>query len=325
MTEFIANYHATVTTDEALYDRADQLQQDLNHRVQDPAFDALADMFGQELPTDDSRLGVLQDVAARNWDFRKGKERQDVAWEGELADPNSTAGREVFRHTGRLGLVASTHTILPVYDFGIVTGGANRSPLDRTRYLHEQAAEVDHVLMLGSVRPVNDAERAKAADYAPGATSEFDLMRGAAENVYRLGSYVEDRPKEVGYDFRGEARVYHYNNADGPMISVLDAPAPADPSKNRPNTVETYAFARELFGNELANADVLVSTNAHFSPFQHIDALGALSLPTGAQVETIGYDAAYGGMNRLPSQLLQETKSYVDAMARLDQSLHGLK
>ncbi len=320
MSEYLSSFHVAVDpADEVLQARALGLQTELDYKVQDPAFDRLAGMFGAELPEGEGRLGALQNVAAQYWDFRKGVERQAVDWDSELSDPASEQGRAIFRNAGGLGLVASSHPVLPEYDFGIVTGGANKSPWDRTRYIQEQGIQLGNVVLLGSNRPVNDAERAKVQEYAPEAVTEFDLMCGAAVKVFGQERFEEDRPKEVGYDHTGEARLRVYEVPGGPAVTVFDAPAPV--GKPRPNTVDTYTFMREYFGSELADADVLVSTNAFYKPFQNVDALGSLSLPLGAQIETIGYDAAYGGVKRTPGQLLQETKSYIDSMARLDAAL----
>jgi hypothetical protein len=300
------------------------LEREVQRRVGDPAFDQLADMFDETLPEPGAhdRLAAMQDVAARHWDFRKGAERQETAWDThELADPDTTVGREIFRHTGQLGLVASTHPILPKYKVLGETGAANKAPCQRFQYGVEQGVAFDHAVLLGSTRPItSDSERQKSAEYAPGAVTEFDLMCGAAQKVLGVREYEELRPRDVGYLFEGEARVRQYEAEDGTRVSVLDAPAPM--GKKRANTGDTYKFMREYMCDELDNeTDVLFSTNAFYKPAQHIGALIDITLATGAHVETIGFDAAYGGVERLPTQLLQETKSYIDALGRLEAEL----
>ena len=69
-------------------------------------------------------------------------------------------------------------------------GGANKAPLDRLRYGLSVVDDFDQVVYLGSSRPVSDAEREKAADYAPDAQTEFDLGCGAFEKL--LGAKVVD-------------------------------------------------------------------------------------------------------------------------------------
>jgi hypothetical protein len=301
------------------------LEQEVQYRAGNPAFDELAGIFDEELPEpgEDDRLAAMQDVAARHWNFRKGAERQAVVWDDhELADPGTTVGRAIFRHAGQLSLVASTHPTLPSYTVMGVTGAANKAPYQRFQYAAEQDIMFDHAVLLGSSRAITaDSERQKSAEYAPGAVTEFDLMCGAAQTVLGVREYEELRPRDVGYLFDGEARVRQYETDDGKKVSVLDAPAPV--GKARANTGDTYIFMREYMGDELSDADVLFSTNAFYAPAQHVDALRILQLPTAANIETIGFDAKYGGVTRLPTQLLQETKSYVDALGRLDGALRA--
>jgi len=69
------------------------------------------------------------------------------------------------------------------------------------------------------------------------------------------------------------------------------------------------------------DATALLVTNAFYTPAQHLDAVRELTLPTGTTVETIGYDAAYGGTVRTAKQLKQELKTGVDAAVRLRTAL----
>ncbi len=62
-------------------------------------------------------------------------------------------------------------------------------------------------------------------------------------------------------------------------------------------------------------------TTGFYTQGQGIPAVQELTLPYGTHVETIGHDAAYSGMVRKPSQLLQETKAAIDAAVRLQQKL----
>jgi len=89
------------------------------------------------------------------------------------------------------------------FDVVIALGGARQSNLDRTRYavdsLKEGAATTKHLVVAGSSRQLNEAEKENTANYAPGAETEFDLCAGAAataakENPGLVTSvlYVED-------------------------------------------------------------------------------------------------------------------------------------
>jgi hypothetical protein len=46
-----------------------------------------------------------------------------------------------------------------------------------------------------------------------------------------------------------------------------------------------------------------------------------LTLKYGTSVETIGHSSDYSGAKRKPSQLLQETKSAIDAAVRLQEAI----
>jgi hypothetical protein len=90
------------------------------------------------------------------------------------------------------------------YDVVIVLGGARQSNLDRTRYavdaIKKGNATFKHLVVAGSSRELQEAERENTTNYAPGAKTEFDLCVGAAataakENPGLVVSvmYVEDK------------------------------------------------------------------------------------------------------------------------------------
>jgi hypothetical protein len=90
------------------------------------------------------------------------------------------------------------------YDVVIALGGARQANLDRTRYAVEAAkegkAEIKQLIVAGSSRELNEAEQENAANYAPGAKTEFDLCVGAAATVAKENPglvasvmYVEDK------------------------------------------------------------------------------------------------------------------------------------
>jgi hypothetical protein len=191
------------------------------------------------------------------------------------------------------------------------------------RYAAEQGVKADWMALLGSDRKLSPAEKEKTAWYAPGAETEFDLMCGAVESVHaghveKAGTFTLHR---TGYEHTDDTtpRVTVYKKDNGTTIFALNSPIPA--GKPRAETADTYMHLREAAGKRLDDdTDVLLVTNALYVPFQHDDALTHLSLPTGAHVETIGFSAEYGGVKRLPTQLLQEAKSHVD---KLDNLNHG--
>ncbi|GAC1387494.1 MAG: hypothetical protein NVS1B7_0880 [Candidatus Saccharimonadales bacterium] len=90
------------------------------------------------------------------------------------------------------------------FDVVIALGGARQANLDRTRYAvnatKEGSADIKSLVVAGSSRELNDAEQENAANYAPGATTEFDLCVGAASTVAKENPgfvaslmYVDDK------------------------------------------------------------------------------------------------------------------------------------
>ncbi len=90
------------------------------------------------------------------------------------------------------------------FDAVIALGGARQSNLDRTRYAVEATKEGNanfkHLIVAGSSRELNEAEQENVANYAPGATTEFEACVGAAKTVAQENPglitsvlYVEDK------------------------------------------------------------------------------------------------------------------------------------
>jgi hypothetical protein len=73
------------------------------------------------------------------------------------------------------------------FDAAISLGAARQANLDRLRYVaeavHEGRAEAKRIIIAGSARKLNEAEQENTVNYAPGATTEFDLCVGAAATV----------------------------------------------------------------------------------------------------------------------------------------------
>ncbi len=71
------------------------------------------------------------------------------------------------------------------YDVVVALGGARQANLDRTRYAAEAASKgqvsFGQLIVSGSSRKLLEAEQENAANYAPGATTEYDLCEGAAK------------------------------------------------------------------------------------------------------------------------------------------------
>jgi hypothetical protein len=284
----------------------------------------MAQLFGaEELPENTAeRLSVLQKIATENWDFRKGAERQAVNWNDELLDQEGTEQWEtVFTAANKLGLVESSEPEDKDPDFLVILGGANKAPLDRLRYGLEKLDSFGQVAYLGSSRPVSDAEREKAKDYAPDAQTEFDLGCGAFETLLgakQVDEIIEERNGDTWgmrlYEFEHEGEVKH-----GFVLST-----PQTIGERRATTYDNYRFFADRAELEHhPDASVVAVTTGFYTQGQGIPAVQELTLPHGTHVETIGHDAAYSGVVRKPSQLLQEAKSAIDAAVRLEAELNS--
>lgn len=297
-------------------------RQELDAFVNNPGLAEMAGLFGvEELPEGQKeKLSVLQKLAAEHWDFRKGAERQAVDWNDELLDKeDSEQWNIVFEAADKLGLVQDTEPLNKRPNSLVILGAANRAPLDRLRYGLEHVEDFDQVAYLGSSRPVSDAEREKAADYAPDAQTEFDLGCGAFETL--LGAKMVDEIREVrGGDVWG-MRLYEFErNGETKHGFVLSTPHQI--GERRATTYDNYKFFADRA--ELANDpdhSVVAVTTGFYTAGQHFPAVQELTLSFGTKVETIGHSAEYSGVTRKPSQLLQETKSGIDAAVRLEQAL----
>lgn len=286
---------------------------------------ALADMahlFGaEELPTDTGeRIAFLQELAASNWDFRKGAERQAVNWDDNLLDQEgSEQWNRIFAAADSLGMVESGEPLNKNPDFLVVLGGANKAPLDRLRFGLEQVDSFGQVAYLGSSRAVSDAEREKAAEYAPNAQTEFELGCGAFETL--LGAKMVDEIIEERDGDTWGMRLYEFEHA-GETKHGFVLSTPQMIGERRATTYDNYDFfAKRAELSENPDTSVVAVTTGFYVPGQHLPGVQELTQPFGTKLETIGHSAAYSGVVRKPSQLLQEMKSGIDAAARLQASL----
>lgn len=304
-------------------DPAELAQEQLDQFLYNPALGELASLFGADVLPEvrGERLHALQELAAAHWDFRKGAERQAVDWNDEFIDQEgSEQWNTIFAAADKLGLVESSKPTNKRPNSLAILGGANRSPLDRLRYGLEVVEDFDQVAYLGSSRRLSDAEKEKAADYAPGAETEFDLGCGAFETL--LGATMVD---ETRIDRNGDVwimRIYEFERS-GEVKKGFVLSTPQKIGERRATTYDNYRFfadAVEL--KDQPEHTVVVATNAFYTLMQGLPAAQELTVPYGTKVEVIGFDAAYGGATRKASQLLQEIKAGIDAAVRLNAALN---
>ncbi len=281
---------------------------------------AIFDSHYTHIQDPNERLDYLASVAAEHWDFRKGRERFEVTEPNPMDDPHSDLGKRIYEYARRAEMASHSTATLKHYSILAVLGGANKSPYNRLRYAIEQNITYDMLAYLGSERELPPAEQAQTKDYAPGARTEFDLGKGA------VTSLLSDRLADTGeYELvTSEWRITHLQQKDGLPIFLLSAP-PFLGGK-RANTADTYDFLRRLEQEAFTpTKNILFATGALYRYAQYFDAVREISLRTGVDIEVVGFEPAYSGMEFKASQFLQELKAAADAAVRLRDAVQGNK
>jgi len=239
----------------------------------------------------------------------------------------------IYRIAEGFGLTGDTIPEKADAKVALVLGGAARSPLNRTRYTQEMIdngqLKVDLIAMLGSERPVDEAERSRGGEYAKDSKTEFELMVAAAEAVYGTKLKPEDvyegNDPAVADNMPRHYKIAHIPaNSKHPDIFIVSAPVITDPfevrqgkvgARTRANTRDSYAVLARVANFQPGDRAVAV-TNAHFRPFQGVDAAGQLA-SIGVESEIVGYDPKhYGESPKKANELLQEMLTAADSLAK---------
>lgn len=265
-----------------------------------------------------ARLHYLASMATQHWDFRKGRERYEITESFDIDQPGSALGALVHEGAIQAEMASASAATLKHYTIVAILGGAAKSPYNRLKYALDQHVTTDMLVYLGSERQVLPPEQEKAKDYAPDARTEFDLGVGAVQAL--LGSQITS---PLAYQLKKPtSRIAHMQQKNNVPILLLSAPP--NQGGNRANTADTYDFLRRYLGASLGpGKNILFATSAIYRYFQYFDAVREISLKTGADIEVIGFDPAYAGMEFKPSQFLQELKSAAEAAMRLHDAVQN--
>jgi hypothetical protein len=302
--------------------------------------------FGQAETYESGNVSGFTMAISRAFDFRQGQERNQAS---ELPDSDRFSAR-IHNLAERVGLAGDTIPQEPNAEAVLVLGGAGKSPLDRTAYTKELldsgALKTDTVVLLGSSRPVDDAERSRGGAYAGKAHTEYELMQQAASEVF--GTKFKDSEEFVGYDdqvpagFESGWKVSYASASNGTNVFVLQSPMLKE-NRFYPDTIvmdKTTGVEKEKPGNRRARANtadtydmfvkvaglgegsrVVAVTNAHFRPFQGADAVAELS-NYGIETDVVGYDPThFGNAPKKSEELLQETLSAVNSLNNVRQKV----
>lgn len=219
---------------------------------------------------------------------------------------------------------------------GIVHGGAGKTPLLREEFLldalEKSEASVEYLAMLGIDRPVDEAERGRAGEYAGDSKTESELMDAAAVHWMRQRGlddvidtrYEHEATKQGGYVSGMKYKVVMYDlsaaKSDGRLGSsfpdalfVVNAPMDATRLiregagnslyKSRADTQDTLDFVAQTAGVEPGDT-VLSISHQPVLEAQHLATQDAF-LDHGAQVVSAGYhsEALSGNQNILLSEV----------------------
>lgn len=238
----------------------------------------------------------------------------------------------------------------PNAETGLVLGCKAKGFIDRGKLAKEQmdagAINVKKLVFLGSERPVDDAERRDAAEFAPDATTEFEVAIGIAETLYNVKIEAEDietwvdhsiepfplegQVEEKGIPYANRihkvAVVPGDESVNRPNIFIVSSAIVTDPLgdatkdghpikivRNRANSADTFETYARLERPE-PGTRVTMFTRSIFA-FQKIAAMNRLG-KRGVVVDVASYGAThFGGPEDPPHVLGMELLSIADALA----------
>lgn len=236
-------------------------------------------------------------------------------------------------------------------DTALILGGAGRSLLDRNSYGKEliDAGKMkpNKIVILASERPVNDAERARAGEYAEDAQTEFDLGVASFESVWDVtvdrsnivewvDHTIDPFPLEdqEGIPFKNRVhRVIHMEGdpavgrPDAFFVSSAivtdplgDATKDGKPIKiirNRANTDDTFETHLRL-DDPSPKSRITMITKTIFLPFQKTAAVLRLA-KRGVIVDAASYDSThFGAPPDKPHAQCLEILSQADALSKYE-------
>jgi hypothetical protein len=320
-------------------DRMRALREQIDDWIHSPALADLLQIYGHSVPQNTSleqKLEWLEQFSSR-WDFRgrsragSTPESQDsnggARWLIGKSGLDPAAERQVHESMRRLGLVDTRPPRHDSFDWMVVIGGARLSNLLRTRHAAELVTKAgiraEHVVLSAAARLVMDSERDASDLYAAGAASEFDQMCSAASSVLGLNHAGGGEKKSSAHhaDYKANWKVWTFERDRSILeapVTLLEAPSP-DPGRRRANSADTLRF----FASSLdvaAGARCLLVTSQIYVPYQYLEAVRALAIPYGLELEIVGFPPHWQrhiqGL-QTTANYLQELRSTIQAAVRL--------
>jgi len=295
-----------------------------------PSLAELAAMFGGNVPADAglNELSKWYLAFSDAWDFRS---RQKQAFDSKVGEgarwllnsdelTDEQKGKALATATD-LGLRGNELADRESFDYVWVLGGAKLSCLLRSRLaaqtVQSTKSKPKAIVLLGSTRPIGDAEKEATSTYAPNAETEFDLFVAAAQKEFGAAdTFNEERYNDT--ESPNNSWTVRKYNANGNGLYVIAAPS-SEPTKRRANSADTYEFFFDRF-KAPEGSSILLTTSQIYVPYQHLEAVRTIAIPHNVYLDTIGFIPEWGGelqgMNE-PSNYLQEIRSTIQAIDRL--------
>jgi hypothetical protein len=164
----------------------------------------LLEHFGVEVSPTEQPEQFLEAMAQLDPRYQGGRELVRWQLEADQTEWDEDTKNIIMRAAESMRMLEAETPLHGQFDAVIALGGARQANLDRTRYAVEAtkdgSAEFKQLIVAGSSRELNEAEQENAANYAPGAKTEFDLCVGAAATVAKENpglvtsvAYIEDK------------------------------------------------------------------------------------------------------------------------------------
>jgi hypothetical protein len=192
----------------------------LTRFAHNPGLERIVREFNAEyaaIPSLNKRLTCLCEIAAKEWDFRKGRERFEVVANEPMDQPDSELGNIILEGANQAEMASRSMATLKHYDVVAVLGGANMSSYHRLRFALEQHITYNMLAFLGCERPLSSSEQSQVSSYAKEARTEFDLGMDA------VSALIDAQPENMAW-WKTQPEAWQEVNTDAePAAQVISA------------------------------------------------------------------------------------------------------
>jgi hypothetical protein len=258
------------------------------------------------------------------FDFRQSPPGENVErWDARKVVFSKRKIRAIHAASKSLGMTGFHRPNHKSYDLGLVLGGRGAPVLVRMVHLkalmdgrYGRKVDFGKIGLLGCQRGSSEKERKGMEeerqdmldvverlpqmgikvdmDYArqriAQMQTEFDVMSVAAELVFGFRpDQSRDRVEQHGNTEHTNSIVRNLGKADGYSASFVVVSAPSSESSRRANTADTYKFVAEVPELAIEGRGRVGIVNTQLFRFQEPDAYRMFAIPSGHDVEMMGY------------------------------------